>query len=113
MLIFFILLIDIVITLFLWALIYPLPISDTGNVRYSSIPVMTFVLITLNSLVFMFFQAFDLYQGSNAIESGNLREGVRQVYHYVEFIWTYGYRGVFMREGLSIGAFSTFTSMFM
>src|SRR5690606_19085240 len=32
---------------------------------------------------------------------------------YVEQIWTYGYRGGFMREGVSIGAFVTFTSIFM
>jgi membrane associated rhomboid family serine protease len=73
---------------------------------------MTFVLITINSLVFIFFQAFDLYQGSNLLEMGDLA-GVEKIVHYEQFIWTYGYRGVFMREGLSIGAFSTFTSMFM
>jgi len=112
MLIFFIFLIEIAITLFIGALLYPLPISDTGSVRYSSIPFMTFVLITVNSLVFIFFEAFDLYQGMNLLDAGDF-EGVRRIYNYVETVWTYGYRGIFLREALSIGAFSTFTSMFM
>jgi membrane associated rhomboid family serine protease len=112
MLIFFDFLIYLVVTLFLGSLLYPTPLTDTGNVRYSSIPFMTFALITINSLIFIFFQAFDLYQGSNALEAYDLT-GVDKIVHYVQFIWTYGYRGVFMRDGLSIGAFSTFSSMFM
>jgi membrane associated rhomboid family serine protease len=112
MLIFFDFLIYLVVTLFLGSLIYPTPLTDTGNVRYSSIPLMTFLLITINSLVFMFFQAFDLYQGSNALEAYDL-SGVDRLVNYVQTIWTFGYRGVFMRDGLGIGAFSTFTSMFM
>jgi membrane associated rhomboid family serine protease len=112
MLIFFIFLLEIAIILFIGALLYPLPISDTGNVRYSSIPLMTFILITVNSLAFIFFQAFDLYQGLNLLEAGDF-DGVHRIYHYVQTVWTYGFRGIFLREGLSIGAFSTFTSMFM
>jgi membrane associated rhomboid family serine protease len=112
MLIFFLFLLDILLTLFLGALLYPLPVSDTGNVRYSSIPVMTMFLILINSLVFMFFQAVDLYQGANLIEAGDIA-GIDRIYNYVETLWTYGYRGIFLREGLSIGAFSSFTSMFM
>jgi membrane associated rhomboid family serine protease len=112
MLIFFLFLIDIVVFLFLQALVYPLPISDTGNVRYSSIPLMTFILIIVNGLVFIFFQAFDLYQGINLLEAGDM-DGVYRVYNYIETTWTYGYRSIFLREGLSIGAFTTFTSMFM
>ncbi len=112
MLIFFVFLLQIVITLFVGAIVYPLPISDTGNVRYSSIPIMTFTLITVNALVFLLFQAFDLYQGMNALDNYDL-SGVNQIYHYVQTIWTYGYRGVFMRDAVSIGALSTFTSMFM
>jgi membrane associated rhomboid family serine protease len=112
MLIFFLFLLEIILTLFIGALVYPLPVNDNGNVRYSSVPVMTMMLILVNSLVFIFFEAIDLYQGANLIEAGDIA-GVRRIYHYVETIWTYGYRGVFLREGLSIGAFSTFTSMFM
>jgi len=112
MLIFFLFLIEIVATLFIGALLYPLPVSDTGNVRYSSIPFMTMLLILINSLVFMLFQAFDLYQGANLADAGDIT-GIYRIYHYVETVWTYGYRGIFLREGLSIGAFSTFTSMFM
>ncbi|MBZ0279869.1 MAG: rhomboid family intramembrane serine protease [Anaerolineae bacterium] len=112
MLIFFIFLITILLTLIQGAIIFPLPITDTGNVRYRSIPVMTLTLILINSLIFLFFQAPHFYQGLNMAESGDM-EGLNRLYQYVTDIWTYGYRGVFMREGVSIGAFSTFTSMFM
>jgi len=112
MLIFILFLIDIVIILFLGALLYPLPFNDNGSVRYSTIPFMTFTLILVNGLVFIFFQAFDLYQGINMLEAGNI-QGVQRVYSYVQTTWTYGYRSIFLREGLSIGAFTTFTSMFM
>jgi membrane associated rhomboid family serine protease len=90
----------------------PLPISDTGNVRYSSIPVMTLLLIVVNSLVFMLFQAPDLYQGFNALQEGD-PIGVTRLYNYELTNWMYGYRGIFLREGVGIGAFATFTSMFM
>lgn len=103
-------LIYILVTLFISSLVYPMPIGDTGSVRYGSIPVMTFFLIVINSLIFMIFQGLDYYQGSNAFPS---QYGADRLYNYVTTIWTYGYRSVFLREGLSIGAFSTFTSMFM
>src|SRR5690349_2975829 len=112
MLIFFVFLLIIGLSLILNSIFYPIPISDTGNVRYSSIPFMTLTLILVNALVFIFFQAFDYYQGINMINAGDM-DGVHRLYHYVQTVWTYGYRGIFLRDGLSIGAFSTFTSMFM
>lgn len=93
----------VVITLFLMSFVFPLPFSDTGTVRYNTLPTMTFVLIIVNSLVFMAWQAPELYQA----------ETLRQLQVYLDKIWMYGYRDVFMREGQSIGAFTTFTSMFM
>jgi membrane associated rhomboid family serine protease len=106
-------LIYILLTLLQASIIFPLPISDTGNVRYRSVPVMTLILIVINSLIFMFFQAINLYQGLNLVESGEFQEGLSRIYAYVVDIWSYGYRGVFMREAVGIGAFSTFTSIFM
>lgn len=95
--------VSILITLLQMSLIYPLPFSDTGTVRYRTLPYMTFLLIIVNSLVFMAWQAPELYQAQT----------LGQLQGYVDKIWTFGYRGVFMREGQSIGAFTTFTSMFM
>ncbi len=102
----------LIVTLFFISFVTPTPLSDTGNVRYRTIPVMTILLIVANSLIFMIFQGPDLYQGSSLLKSGDA-EGLTRIHNYVAQIWTLGYRGVFMRDGLSIGAFSAFTSMFM
>lgn len=103
----------IVGTLFIRSIIFPIPVSDTGNVRYSSIPVATITLITINSLVFLIAQAPNLYQGSMNVSSGDLNTGLRMLYDYDIQIWTYGYRDIFVHQGVSIGALAAFTSMFM
>jgi membrane associated rhomboid family serine protease len=112
MLIFFLYLLQIALVVLQGALFEPLPTSDTGNVRHSSIPFMTVLLIVINSLVFILFTASNLYQGLNALDAGD-RIGIDRFYHYELTNWMYGYRSIFMREGVGIGAFSTFTSMFM
>ncbi|MBZ0290950.1 MAG: rhomboid family intramembrane serine protease [Anaerolineae bacterium] len=110
MLAFFGFLLLILLELFLMSFVFPLPISDTGTVRYRSIPWMTILLILVNSLVFMLWQAVNLYQGSTAYEmTGN----ASMLDAYLKQVWTYGFRGSYLREGYSIGAFVTFTSIFM
>lgn len=96
-------LIAVALVLVEMSLIYPLPFSDTGTVRYRSLPHMTYFLILANSLIFMIWQAPEFYQAQT----------VSQLQPYVDKLWLYGYRAVFMWEGQSIGAFATFTSMFM
>ncbi len=96
-------LVTVALVLLEMSFLYPLPFSDTGTVRYRSIPYMTFALIIVNSLVFMIWQAPELYQAQT----------VAELQPYVDKIWLYGYRAVFMRDAQSIGAFVTFTSMFM
>jgi membrane associated rhomboid family serine protease len=96
-------LIIILLNLILMALITPLPISDTGVVRYRTLPLMTMALITVNALVFTLWQARTLYG----------TETIAELQSYVDQVWRYGYRESFMRDGTSIGAFTTFTSMFM
>jgi membrane associated rhomboid family serine protease len=96
-------LITIAIALLQMSLVYPLPFSDTGTVRYHTIPYMTFALIIANSAIFVALQAPALYRA----------ETLSELQPYVDQIWTFGYRGVFMRDGQSIGAFVSFTSMFM
>ncbi len=102
----------LVVTLFIMSFVTPTPLTDSGNVRYRTVPIMTILLIIANSLIFMIFQGPDLYQGSSLLKTDPI-EGMARLNNYVAQIWTIGYRGVFMRESLSIGAFSTFTSMFM
>lgn len=96
-------LITVAIALLQMSFVYPLPFSDTGSVRYRSMPYMTFALIIVNSLVFIAWQAPELYRA----------ETLDQLQPYVDKIWLFGYRAVFMRDAVGIGAFATFTSMFM
>jgi membrane associated rhomboid family serine protease len=96
--------------LFLSAFFLPLPVSDMGTVRYRTLPYMTILLILVNSLVFIVWQASNLYQGFDALD---LSGSTFLLDQYVKQLWTFGYRTSYLREGLSIGAFTTFTSMFM
>lgn len=96
-------LIAVALVLVEMSLIYPLPFSDTSTVRYRSLPHMTYFLILANSLIFLIWQAPEFYQAQT----------VAELQPYVDKLWLYGYRGVFMWQGQSIGAFATFTSMFM
>ncbi len=104
----------LVVTLFIMSFVTPTPLTDSGNVRYRTIPVMTILLIVANSLIFMIFQGPDLYQGSAMLKADPYSvDGLAKVNNYVAQVWTMGYRGILMRDGVGIGAFSTFTSMFM
>ena len=85
------------------SIVLPTPISDIGAVSYRTFPWMTLLLIVVNALVFMVWEAPELYQASTLDEA----------YPYIERIYTYGLRGSILRDGLSVGAFTTFTSMFM
>lgn len=95
--------IAVILALFQMSVIYPLPLSDIGTVRYRTMPTMTYALIIINSLVFIAWQAPDYYRA----------ETLSQLQPYVDKLWTYGYRDLLLTQGLSIGAFVTFTSMFM
>lgn len=96
-------LLTVLLVLFQMSVIYPLPLSDIGSVRYRTMPTMTYVLIIVNGLVFIAWQAPDYYRAVT----------IADYQPYIDKIWTYGYRDVFMTQGQSIGAFTTFTSMFM
>lgn len=100
----------IALQLFISAFFLPLPLSDMGTVRYRSLPYMTFLLIVVNSLVFLLWQAPDLYQGFEAFDTNG---STSRLSAHIAQTWTYGYRVSYVREGLSIGAFVIFTSMFM
>lgn len=93
------------------AFIIPMPINDKGVVRYDSYPWMTITLIIINSLIFLIFSAPLFVQIAEAsAESLDSFSAQRQLFRQT---WTYGSRESFFREGVSIGAFTALTSMFM
>lgn len=98
------------VNLLLGSLVVPFPVSDSGTVRYNTIPYATIGLIAANCLLFVVWQAPDLITLIGA--RGELESFNAQV-NYARKIGTYGFRADFLREGLSIGAFTTFTSTFM
>jgi membrane associated rhomboid family serine protease len=109
-------LLSVLWTVFFASIITPTPLSDLGTVRYRTVPIMTILLIVANSLVFMVFQAPNLYQGQALIQSpvgSEQLQGVAMLNSYIAQTYTLGYRAIFVQNGLSIGAFSIFTSMFM
>ena len=112
-LVFFSFLLFVLLQLFLMSFVLPLPFNDSGTVRYRSVPYMTILLILINSLVFIGWQAIELYQGSSALDSGSTSQGMTMLQSYVNKVWTYGFRATYLRDSLSIGGFVTFTSMFM
>lgn len=112
-LVFFSFLLFVLLQLFLMSFVLPLPFNDSGTVRYRSVPYMTILLILINSLVFIGWQAIELYQGSSALDSGSTGQGMTMLQNYVNKVWTYGFRATYLRDSLSIGGFVTFTSMFM
>jgi membrane associated rhomboid family serine protease len=101
--VFFFFLIMVILVIIASSIVLPTPVSDIGAVSYRTFPWMTLLLIVVNALVFMIWQAPELYQAAS----------LEEAYPYIERIYTYGLRGSILREGLSVGAFTTFTSMFM
>ncbi|NDJ75396.1 MAG: rhomboid family intramembrane serine protease [Chloroflexi bacterium] len=90
--------------------IYPLPINDARTTRYRSLPWSTYLLISINAIVFLAWLGPDLYGSGD--EPPNWPS-------YVNKISSYGYRedlitslsGTETMGG--IGALATFSSMFM
>lgn len=94
--------------LFLSTLIYPMPVNDTGIMRYRTLPWATLTIMVLNILIFLIWLAPDLY-GSEEIITLESPEFQR----YSGKIHTYGFNEMLVRKGTGVGALSTFTSIFM
>ncbi len=101
----FLILLDILLT----GLIFPQPISDVGAVRHHSIPIVTILLILVNMIVFIFFQA----PNPNIFVAGDRATLLKMDYDHILQYYLYGYRYIFVHQGVGIGALSAFTSMFM
>lgn len=94
--------------LFISSFLYPLPVNDSGLVRYRTIPWATLLLIVINTVVFVLWIAPDLYgqqEGSIVMET--------TFEDYVGKINTYGFNEKVLRDGQGIMAFATLTSIFM
>ena len=92
--------------LFLSTLFYPMPINDSGLVRYRTIPWATLTLIVLNTLIFVFWIGPDLYGSEEGMT-------LDPSWDYVGKINYYGFNEARVRAGAGVGAIVTFTSMFM
>lgn len=81
------------------ALFFPLPVGDTSTVRYRTIPSVTLLLVITNVVLYFAWQLPSAMGGD--------------IYDYNRLIYTYGFRATTIWNGYSIGAFTTFTAMFM
>jgi len=94
--------------LFLSTLLYPMPVNDSGIVRYRTVPWATLMLITVNTVIFVLWIAPDLYvqqQGSVTVEP--------DIDRYIDKMTLYGYSEKAVRDGLGVGAFAGLSSMFL
>jgi membrane associated rhomboid family serine protease len=87
----------------------PLPINDSGLTRYRTIPWATLSLIIINTVIFVLWIAPDLY-GQTESDQMVLEPDYEK---YMTKVSVYGYNEVNLQEGWGIGAFATFSSMFM
>lgn len=94
--------------LFISTFLFPMPVNDPGLVRYRTVPWVTLLLITINTVIFVLWIAPELYgQQESGIAIEPTFEG------YVGKINTYGFNEEAVREGGGVAAFATFTAMFM
>jgi len=104
-------LIGLLVTVFFMALVLPLPLSDSGTVRYQTIPWVTITIIIINIVLLFWWQGF-----LDAISSFSSVDDVTAStawHNFESHLWTYGIRSRYIYEGYSIGAFTSITSVFM
>lgn len=113
--------------LFLRSLIIPIPVSDTRDVRYKTIPWATAALVFANCMIFVFIIGPDIFSLTRFFNQINRNEITSEGEFYAELQaafygnwrsyernWLYGFRVPNVQgDGLSIGAFTTFTAIFM
>ena len=99
-----------VVQIIVTSLVFPLPVSDMRSVRYRSLPWATMALILLNTLVYILWIAPN---DVGMLMADTDEQFLMELDAYTTTVWTYGFRVTTLREGVSIGAFITFTSMFM
>lgn len=95
------------VVLVLSTFLYPLPINDARRVRYKTLPWMTITLIVINTVVFLVWIAPDLYGSTSETPEMELSDS------YTHKMDTYGFSEHSVRSADGVGAFATFTSIFM
>lgn len=101
---------QLLFSVFFMSLFLPLPLSDTGTVRYQTIPWMTISIIILNTILLFWWQGFLEAVSFATVDSATSDQALEQ---FRTHVWTYGIRSTYIREGYSIGAFTSITSVFM
>ncbi len=102
---------SLLVSIVFMALILPLPLSDSGTVRYQTVPWVTLTIIIINTLLLFWWQGFlDAISGYSQLDSGATTPALQQ---FQSHLWTYGIRSRYIYEGYSIGAFTSITSVFM
>lgn len=97
------------LNLLLLSFLIPLPVNDSGLTRYRAIPWATLSLIIVNTLIFVLWIAPDIYERGPNSEFSLKTDFTR----YDQKMDTYGYSEYNLTTGTGIGAFATFSHMFM
>ncbi|MBE2269692.1 MAG: rhomboid family intramembrane serine protease [Anaerolinea sp.] len=95
--------ISIFLLLVQMSVIFPLPLTDIGTVRYKTLPMVTYLLLLVNGLVFLGLQAPTMI----------FAESNYDLQAYVNQLYTFGFREIALQQGLGYGAITAFTHMFM
>ncbi len=94
--------------LFIMSFLFPLPVNDSSTLRYRTVPWATLALITVNTLLFVLWITPTMYEHQDGVLM------VRDDFEpFRELVNVYGYREDALKAGTGIGAFATFTHMFM
>jgi membrane associated rhomboid family serine protease len=103
--------IGLLASIFLMALILPLPLSDSGTVRYQTVPWVTIVIIILNTILLFWWQGYlDAFSTYTILADGTT---VTDWTDFEQHLWAYGIRDRYIYDGYSIGAFNSITAVFM
>jgi membrane associated rhomboid family serine protease len=97
------------LNLLLLSFLIPLPVNDSGLTRYRTVPWVTLLLIIVNTVIFVLWIAPDIYSQTETDQSVLDANFER----YVSKVNRYGYSEWNLRRGVGIGAFATFSHMFM
>ena len=101
----------LLISVFFMAVILPLPLSDSGTVRYQTVPWVTIAIIIINTILLFWWQGFLEFLSHGPYFEGPAADAARL--NFDSHLWAYGIRNLYIYEGYSIGAFTSITSVFM
>ncbi len=100
----------ILLSLVLSTLVMPLPINDDGAMRYGAMPWATIILLIVNVAVFTLWQAPDILRYIQATTTAAENAALVDVEAKFDY---YGSAAATVRDATGIGAWVTFTGMFM